>query len=74
MQLAANLKSRKRPGLLACYAPAIVGTLILSFTPISGYDDGWLDPKWWLLFTGWALLGWASLRFFRRWRMGPGAA
>ena len=63
-----NLQSQSAPSMLATYVPLVTGALIVKFTPISGHDDGWLDPKWWLLLAGWALLAWGTLQQLRRWR------
>jgi hypothetical protein len=66
MPLTTNLRRKRLASRAVASAAITAGALILRFTPTSGYDDGWFDPKWWVEVGAVGLLAWGAFHLLRR--------
>jgi len=66
MQISTNLRRKRTISPTMAWAAVYAGILIVLFTPPSGHDDGWFDPKFWLLVGGVGLVAWGSLQRVRK--------
>ena len=64
--LTTNLRPRPRRTTLVPSIAIVVGGLIIRFVPFSGYDDGWLDPRFLIDVGAVGLMAWAAIQLVRR--------